>query len=342
MKKISLLTMVTVAGLFCSGCAMFHLNVYQPNGGYTTKVVTQWSSFGDYDVKGKTFSLYPANDSIALNDLDFNGFAALMERSLAYSGAVKAKEGQCPDMHVLLDYKTFSDSYIEETLHDDCPSVLSSSGYISPTYAYRASLGIITKRIVYNHYVNVCALGCNGTESPDTLWRVSAACLGTFEQLHEVMPFVAYSLRDEYGKSCREIKTDEVVDVDYMFRLYYKNFLSQSNVVESPVCENSNDNFQIAFIARYSDETFVCIKKTGRIKGHYSFGPLIYLEANGNRYKGTIVNSDYTLGDKIWNEFGTRYFVFKFMVNVLREETISVYDENERGEAGMKWLDICI
>ena len=98
MKKIYLLTMVTVAGLFCSGCAMFHLNVYQPNGGYTTKVVTQWSSFGDYDVKGKTFSLYPANDSIALNDLDFNGFAALMERSLAYSGAVKAKEGQCPDI----------------------------------------------------------------------------------------------------------------------------------------------------------------------------------------------------------------------------------------------------
>lgn len=324
------------------GCAMFHRSVYLPESGYKTKVITQWNSLGNYNVDGKTYVLIPANDSISASDLNFSGFAHLIEKSLVYSGAVRAKEGENVDMRILMEYKTFANSYIEEISPNSHGVPLANSGYMSPTYAYKASMGIITRRTEYDHYVNIYAFDNKNIEATDTLWQINAFTLGTPEQLHEVMPFIAYSLRNEYGKSRCETKTEELFDVDYMFRLYYKNFLHQPNVVEFPTCENWNINFEIAFVAKYTDETFVCIKKTSGVKGYYSFGPLVYLEVNGNKYKGSLVDSDYTLGDKIWNEFGTRFFVFKFPVNVLQVETISVYDENKHGEVGLRWSNVCI
>lgn len=339
-KRIYFVSLTVAVALLCSGCAALHKNVYLPDSYEGTNVVTQWNSNGDYDIKGKTFVLSPADDSIAADDMDFCTFARLVEKSLLFSGAIKANEGQACDMRIMLDYKSCSNSGIKETLPDSKTSPLSSGAYISPTYAYRASMGIITRTTEYDHYVNMYALNWANCESNDTLWSIEAYSLGTSEQLHEVMPFVAYSLRNEYGLSCKGTKKESVFPHDYMFRLYYKNFLNQPNVTDWPECRNSDDDFKVAFVAEYDDETFVCIRKSNGERGYYSFGSSIYLDVDGERFPGTVVNTDYSLGDKVWNEYGTRYFVFRFPVNVAHESVIGMYDEDKRGKKGMEWQDI--
>ena len=139
----------------CSGCAALHKNVYLPDNKKGTSVVTQWNSNGDYNIKGKTFVLSPADVSIAADDMDFCTFARLVEKSLLFSGTIKASEGQACDMRIMLDYKSCSNSGIKETHPNSKTSPLSSAGYISPTYAYRASMGIITRTTEYDHYVNM-------------------------------------------------------------------------------------------------------------------------------------------------------------------------------------------
>ena len=123
--------------LLCSGCAALHKNVYLPDNKKGTSVVTQWNSNGDYNIKGKTFVLSPADVSIAADDMDFCTFARLVEKSLLFSGAIKANEGQACDMRIMLDYKSCSNSGIKETHPNSKTSPLSSAGYISPTYAYQ-------------------------------------------------------------------------------------------------------------------------------------------------------------------------------------------------------------
>lgn len=326
----------------CCGCTVLRKNVYLPDKDNGKSVVTQWNSCGDYNVKGKTFVLSPADGYASPEKLYFGTFAGQIEKSLVYSGAVKANDGQPCDMRIMLDYKSCRNSYLKETFPNSHASPFSSSGYISPTYAYRASMGIITGATEYDHFVNLYALDGRNCECNDTLWSIEAYTLKVPEQFHEVIPFMAYSLRNEYGLSSQDTRKENVFALDYMFRLYYNDFLSQPNVVEWPECKKQNADFKVAFVAKYDDETFVCIRKTKGGKGNYSFGPSIYLEVSGNRIPGSLMNADYTLGDKIWNEYGTRYFVFRFPVNVMCGSVISMYEENQRGKRGKEWLDIRI
>lgn len=177
-KKNIFVPLTVAVALLCSGCAAFHRNVYLPDKDNGTSVVTQWNACGDYNIKGKTFVLCPADDSVAPDDLDFCAFARLMEKSLVYSGAIKATDARACDMRIMMGYSSCSNSSLKETHPNAQTSPLSSDGYISPTYAYRASMGIITKTTEYDHYVNLYAFDGRNCESNDTLWSIKARSLG--------------------------------------------------------------------------------------------------------------------------------------------------------------------
>lgn len=359
------LVVATILLMF-SSCSTFHKNVFLSSG---DEYITQCSSNGDYNIKGKSFYIEPADGTISnlqikkhsansklknvaetngellVGYVDFEKISKEFEKSLLYSGALKAKDAETADMRIVIDYGVIDESDID-TLYPQRYSterrVMNSYSGESYTEYVQLPRYSMRKLSEYKRYINLRAYDNSNKDNPNVFWTMNLTSTGTSHDLEEIVPYMAYSSRHRYGKETPEIVSELVGESDYMYELYKNDFLAKENIIEWPVCKTSDKNFLVAFVAKFEKETIICIRKTGNDKGCYSFGPSMYLDANGGRYKGTITHCNYLLGEKIWNEMGTRYFLFSFPVNVIAESAVTMFEENSSGRKGKEWSEINI
>ena len=363
---------------FISCGAFWHSSVNLSNG-HGTSFVTEWNSYGNYNIKGKTFYIISADSTVSSRDLEFKEFSLLIEKALVYSGATKAHNLLSADMCILMDYGISDESYIAEipvpvwgetgissiqtitkirsnvsgnayaignSVYGDGfgNSKATTTTIVTPSYGVTGYTTVSKKITEFCAYVNLCAYDNMNRENLDMIWKINAYSTGSSDQLRIIMPYMAYSLRGEFGKSSKETASEVVFESDYMYKLYYEDYLSQSNVVLWPECKSNTQysygSIDIAFIEKRIDKTFVCLVKTGGGYGYwYAFGPKIVLNINGEEYDGYC--SRYTLGEKIWNESGTRYFTFEFPINISNVDTIDIYETDKKGKKkGFAWSNI--
>lgn len=219
--KLSIITISAIAVLF-SSCGTIEnkqsSQTYQDNC-YTT----QWNSNGNYNISGKTFSLLPASSSVPADNSEFDEYSRLIEKSLISSGAVKASNNETADIYITIDYGVDNHSYIEETTPNATPTSYSTE-YVSPTYAFRTNHSILRKVTEYKHYINICAFTDKESNETNQVWSISAFNVRPTEELDNTMPYMAYSLRNQFGKSTQETQSHAVPRNDYTYRLYYEGF----------------------------------------------------------------------------------------------------------------------
>ena len=379
MKKIFNLFLVLLVCISFNSCgALMHSTVNLSNG-HGTRYVTEWNSYGNYNIKGKTFYIVSANNSVSSHDLEFKEFAQLIETSLVYSGAIKANNNQTADMCILMDYGISDESYIADIpvpiwgqtgissikTTTNTRANVSGSAYaignsvygnaygnskttstttVTPTYGVTGYTTVSRKVSEFYRYINLYAYDNMNRENSEMIWKINAYSTGSSDQLRKIMPYMAYSLRFEYGKSSKETEGEVVFESDYMYELYYEGYLNQPNVVVWPECQSNTKHqygdFKVAFVDKRADKTYVCLIKTGGGYGlWYAFGPRIVLNTNGKEYEGYC--SQYTLGEKIWNESGTRYFMFEFPVNISNAYNVDIYETDKKGKKqGFVWSNI--
>ena len=370
MKLLRSCLLAIVISLLFSGCSVY----LQRN---STKYTTRWESYGEYDVKNKTFYIIPLDSNISKNNLEFKEYSNEFEKSLIYSGAVKSDDEETADMCILMDYGISDESYVEETSvpiygQTGISSITTTSNTTGNTYGNIYSYGnyaygnisansTTTKRTVivprygitgyetisknvskYLKYVSLYAFDNQEKVDVKMIWQINIACEDSTNQLRKIIPYMAYSTRCEYGKKNKDISSYSVYESDYMYRLFESGFLLKDNVSVYPEAIVSNEDFQVAFVAKDENATSVCIRKTKGINGYYLFGPKMYLEVNGNKYEGKVANDNYLLGKKIWNEYGTRYFSFIFPVKLEPNSSINIFEEDSNGIKGKSWMNISV
>lgn len=363
-NTIFFVSVVVVANvLLFSGCSTFHRNVFLSSG---EECVVQSCSSGIYDIRGRSFYIEPADETHAhlfadhdsldncpknvaedvgwhkYGNVDFGKLSKEFEMSLLYSGAVKAKDKESADMHIVIDFGVLNESYVDTVFPQmysaERPAMNSLGGesYVEYIPAPRPSMRRVP---VYKGYINLQALGNSNGE---LLWTMNLTSTGTSRNLEALASYMAYCSRSRYGKGTSEIVIETVGESDYMYELYRNGFLAKENIVEWPVCKASDNDFLVAFVASFEKETIICIRKTGDAGGCYSFGPSIFLDVNGRTCEGSVTHCDYLMGEEIWNETGTRYFLFRFPTDVSPGSTITMYEKNNRGKRGKEWSGIQI
>ena len=59
-------------------------------------------------------------------------------------------------------------------------------------------------------------------------------------------------------------------------------------------------------------------------------------------YEGKVANDNYILGQKIWKEYGTRYFSFVFPIKLEPNSSINIFEEDSQGKKGKSWMNISV
>ena len=370
MKLLKSFILAIVIYLLFSSCSVY----LQKN---SAKYTTHWESYGEYDIKNKTFYIIPLDSNISKNNLEFKEFANEFEKSLIYSGAVKSDNEETADMCILMNYGISDESYTEKTSvpiygQTGISSITTTSNTIGNAYGNIYSYGnyaygnvsansTTTKRTVvvpkygitgyetisnnvskFLRYVSLYAFDNQEKDDVKMIWQINIASEGSSNQLRKIIPYMAYSTRCEYGKKNKDISSFSVYESDYMYSLYESGFLLKDNFIVWPKAIVSNEDFQVAFVEKGENETSVCIRKTKGTNGYYLFGDKIYLEVNGSRYEGKVANDNYILGQKIWKEYGTRYFSFVFPIKLEPNSSINIFEEDSQGKKGKSWMNISV
>ena len=100
MKSLNVIfiTIVTVICLLFTSCA----RTFYPSG--NAYLVSDIDSYGNYNLKGKTFVIASGMDGINEKDLEFREYADATAKALIRKGAIKATSSNNADLLVLLQY----------------------------------------------------------------------------------------------------------------------------------------------------------------------------------------------------------------------------------------------
>lgn len=91
--------------IICLFCLMI---VNAESSGY----VTEFSTFGDYDVAGKTFYVISGNSNISTNDLEFKYYADIIKQCIIRHKGIPTDDFDNADFCVLMDYGLTDESYV--------------------------------------------------------------------------------------------------------------------------------------------------------------------------------------------------------------------------------------
>ena len=105
--------------LFIVSCFMFLLlfvscgtTTYLSNG-YGDRITTSVSSFGNYNMVGKTFYIESGDKNVSSNDVEFREYANYVATSLKLRGAIETQDKRSADMCILVNYAISNESYTE-------------------------------------------------------------------------------------------------------------------------------------------------------------------------------------------------------------------------------------
>lgn len=196
-----------------------------------SRYVTEFSSFGNYDLKGKSFYIESGNPNIKSNDLEFKYYSDIITQTLIRSKAVPTNDQYSADMCILLDYSLTDASYqaIESkpvwgptgiksvssssTTYGNATGQVNAYGYgnsvsangsgygssttnTTKTYTYNYGITGYNQSTVnvsqYNRTLNLYAYDNKEREGePIMLWKVNAESSGYSNDLSGVFPYMA-------------------------------------------------------------------------------------------------------------------------------------------------------
>lgn len=338
-----------------------------------TMVITEFNSFGNYNVAGKTFYVESSNNSVTNSDPEFRQYAAYISESLILRDAILTENKSDADLCILMDYAIADESYVANvpipiwgqngisyiTTNSSTSGYVIGSAYRNNDFIYGSAYGRANTNTttnvnhsygitgIYNaqkkvnkfrRVLNVYAYDNKKRDSQTMLWKVNLHSDGSRNDLSYIIPFMAYSFMTTIGQSSGGWHPFATYENDWLFNLWKMGGWSKSNITPLPKGDKECvDNIYVAYVERLSNETIVVLRKTGTI-GCYSFSPDIYLEC-GNQSTRVSHIDNYKFGNKIKEEHGTRYFSLHFPVQTNPHAVINIVEKNNKKQ-GWYWYGI--
>jgi len=349
-------------GSFCSCSSPIYLDANR------TKVVTEYNSFGNYNVTGKTFYIESSNNSVRSSDPEFRQYAAYIYESLILRNAIPTDNKKAADLCILMDYTIADESYIANvpipiwgqtgissiTTNSSTNGYATGSAYRNGDYIYgsaygRANINTTTnvnhsygitgiynarrKVNLFRRVLNVYAYDNKKRASQEMLWKVNLQSDGSKKDLSYIIPFMAYSFMTTVGTSSGGWKLSTIYENDRLFELWKIGGWSKYNITPLPICDKeSSKNIFVAYVERLSNETIVVLKKWGDLD-KYSFSSEMYLECGHQSTRISHIDN-YDFNHQIKKEVGTRYFYLHFPI---RTDSNAIINIVEKGKKGTGW-----
>jgi hypothetical protein len=370
-KKIDIrgVVFVNVVFLLLSGCVpVTYLNKTTPQ--YTTSV----SSFGNYNLVGKSFYIESGDINVSSTDVEFKEYAKYIANTLTLQGAKETTDKKHADMCILVNYSISDKSYTEtvpipiwgqtgissistksnsygtsfgsatKTGNSAYGSVQSNSTTktttrVNPTYGVTGYANVDRRVVQHCRILNIYSYDNKQTREPIMLWKTNLLSNGTSSDFRNVLPYMVYSAWGKMGTSSGSAIDVTIMEEDYFFRCWKLGILNQSNVTSFPKINKTNvpSFIQIAIVAKANDETIIVLRKSG-CPSWYGIASNTYIEHNGKKFFIESVDN-YTLGEKIRKECGVRYFRLHFPPIPDNVQDINI---KENVENGWEWNGVSL
>ena len=283
--------------------ANISLTSFAQNGYYESEI----SSFGDYDMSGKTFYILSGNANISNKDLEFIQYRDIIAQCMIRKHAIPTNDQDMADVCILMDYGITDKSYIANY---SAPTwgisgiILSSTstsiglGYLTTTTTQTnghsfglTGLGVQSKKVPeFRRVLNLYAYdNQDRTDEPVMLWKTHISSDGSTNDLQAVFPYLAEAAITYIGNTSNEKKFRSVqednIEVYLMKNRYYLNkdatffhpfLVEKSNIpmyIHSMLTEN--DITRINLLAKYSPQQLLTTPK---------FKKSTYIIYNGEKY----------------------------------------------------------
>lgn len=348
------------------------------NNGYGIRYETSVNSWGQYNLYGKTYYIESGDKNTSSSDLEFREYTKYLVENLKLQGAIITTDKKNADLCILMNYSIADESYTESipipiwgatgissintvsnTRGSAYGSAYSYGGYTSGS-VYGSSTTNARTNVNYNYgitgvqnvnryvknfarVVNIYAYDNMDTSAEHRmLWKTNLASSGSSNDLRKVMPYIMYISWGELGHNSDGWQEYQVFEDDYMFQCWKQGVLSNPNITTFPRCDqtNVNDKIRIAFVEKLSEETVICLRKTG-CESWYSISPYTYIQYGGQRFRVSYADN-YELGTKIRKECGTRYIRLHFPVNLRNVSSFDYveYTNKKETDYGFMWRGV--
>lgn len=217
--------------------ANISLTSFAQNGYYESEI----SSFGDYDMSGKTFYILSGNANISNKDLEFIQYRDIIAQCMIRKHAIPTNNQDIADVCILMDYG------ITDKSNADTHSIM----YSNVIY----SKNVPEFRRVLNLYAYD---NQDKTNEPVMLWKTHICSDGFTNDLQEVLPFLMEATVNYIGRSSnvQEVVVQENnIEVYLMKNGYYLN--NEAKLFQPFFAEKSNRSIYIHSILREDDITRV-------------------------------------------------------------------------------------
>ena len=305
-QKLLMLFLMAVILMTMSSCAT--LALVSDTDGNRTYYNVYVNTFGNYNLKGKTYYIESGDESISSNDLEFREYAEYLKKDLMVHGAKESLDKSTADICILMNYCIADKSYQESIpVPEYGRTSIASTETKGNTTTYYYNYGTTGYHYVQHdvsqflRIVNVYAYDNKNVDSkPIMLWKTNVSSEGKSNSLRKVVPYMLYAACPYMGKNTEGAISCSANEEGHLFNCWkqglYSNpgfFLLDMDIpIDRFIRNNVNINktyqmvhFKIKYVRKLKDETVVCVEKKGFLwdyKSYYSFSPDLYLK-NGNK-----------------------------------------------------------
>ena len=272
---------VTVITVLMSSC----MTTYQTPNKSTKQYVTEISSYGNYDIKGKTYYIESGNDMVSSDDIEFKEYASYLDKDLKLQGAINTKDKDNADLCILLNYFMTDESYTESIpVPEFGRTTLASTTTKGNTTTYNYNYGTTGYHYVQrnvSNYTTIVNIYCYDNKSRDSkpimLWKTNFKMGYSSDNMRKVIQYILYmGSRKEKGIFGKSTGTDISVWVafenEYMFQCWNQGILLKNNVINDPNTINSGNYCDIAdridYVERQDNQTIICIFINGDLNNY--------------------------------------------------------------------------
>lgn len=170
------------------------------------------SSFGDYDMSGKTFYIMSGNKDVSNKDLEFLSYKDIVDQLLIRKKAILSYNQDSADVCVLMDYEIIDKSYV------------TTQGQ-SIIYSY--------KKPEYRRVLNLYAYdNKDRSGEPVVLWKVNAASDGHVNDLQIVLPYLVEATMQYVGVNSNVKKRCWVLESETEVYLMKNRYYINDNIIK--------------------------------------------------------------------------------------------------------------
>jgi hypothetical protein len=377
-KSTTLFTFSFLSILLFASCAKIYYYSESAVNAHRNKYYISVTSFGNYNLNGKTFYIESGDNNISSYDVEFKEYADYIEKSLISAGAIKYYDKKKADMCIILTYGISDESYIEsvpipiwgQTGISSISSTSNTTGsaygsatrignsvygsiqgntttntttIVNPSYGITGYRNVNRKVTVYRRFLNVYAYDNTNKNETIMLWKTNIISDGYSSDLRKVIPVMSYAAISYFGNSSGETKNHYIFEDNEDFINWKEGTLPNPNVVEYPKFMSTNvdpEMIVIKKIIKTNNETIIdfVAYNTGTY-GWFRISPNTYIECEQKKYK--IMSAvNIVLGEK--NDI-TKYSSWEFrLIFPSIPSNVNFININEGIHPGFFWNGVYV